>query len=218
MECDRGVLRYRANVERCATLATLMWVFATPVGCASKSLPSANRDVVLASADVPIVTAAATTNPTAVALPVAIVDAEAPLTPATTAVAASTGPVDTRAMVSPSAVVPVGSGPRVVTIGMHVGGGPFDEATKVPFKRAVEPAFTKLRPCFELLPKPQLVNVGVDLLIPISGGRARVTRPRSSIQSAALEACVVRFFEDIEFEKPQRGPVGVSYSVKMAPR
>jgi hypothetical protein len=220
MELDLKVLRYWATAQPYLALTSPIWALVAQAGCANKSLSSANRDIAMASTGADTATAHVTAAPMPSTLARASIEADAAPTHASTAVTASAlaGPGDSIAPASPSAALPVGPGPRIVTIGMHAGGGPFDEATKVPFKRAVEPAFAKLRPCFELLPKPQTVNVGVDLLVPIMGGRARVTRPRSSIKSAALEACVVRFFEDIEFEKPQHGPVGVSYSLKMSPR
>jgi hypothetical protein len=131
-------------------------------------------------------------------------------------------PVPTASAVAPAA--PSASLPadpsraiKVVTYGMHVGGGPFDEATKVPFKRAVEPHFPRLAQCMNTLPKPVVVDAGVDLLIEAAGGHGQVARPRGSEKSEAFLSCVVKFFESIEFEKNKSGKIGVSYSVRMSP-
>lgn len=112
---------------------------------------------------------------------------------------------------------------KVVTIGMHVGGGPFDEPTKEPFKRAVEPHFPELAQCWAShVAKPsKQTDVGVDLLIEGSGGRPKVSNPRSTLEktdSAALLQCVITVFEAVEFPKLDRGRTGVSYSLRFTPR
>jgi hypothetical protein len=63
----------------------------------------------------------------------------------------------------------------VVTIGMHVGGGPFDEATKQPMRRSVEPRFAELAQCWTHVTNPARTDVGVDLLIE-SAGRTSARR------------------------------------------
>lgn len=104
--------------------------------------------------------------------------------------------------------------PKVVSIGMHVAGGPFDEPTKVPFKRAVEPHYPRLLACLDHVTPPQGGDAGVDLAIDAKGGKAKVTNPRSTIKSDAFVGCVVAFFESIEFEPPKNGRTNVSYSVR----
>src|SRR5690606_19736569 len=103
---------------------------------------------------------------------------------------------------------------KVVTIGMHVGGGPFDEATKQPMRRSVEPRFADLARCWAHVTTPARADVGVDLLIEAGGGRARVSNPRSTMKSEAFVACVVTFFESVDFERPIHGRTVVSYSVR----
>lgn len=113
---------------------------------------------------------------------------------------------------------------KVVTIGMHVAGGPFDEPTKAPFKKAVEPHFPEMLACFPKLPAPapKSVDVGVDLLIEAAGGRPKVTNPRLNIAGVkAAESefgrCIVAVFESVEFPKlVDRGRTGVSYSLRFA--
>jgi hypothetical protein len=107
---------------------------------------------------------------------------------------------------------------KVVTIGMHVGGGPYDEITKQPIKRSVEPHFAELARCWKYVPKPRQADAGVDLLIEAGGGRAKVSNPRSTIEGEGFEPCVVAFFESIDFAKPRNGRTVVSYSVRFHPK
>lgn len=103
---------------------------------------------------------------------------------------------------------------KVVTIGMHVAGGPYDEATKQPMKRSVEPRFDELARCFDHVPTAREVDAGVDLMIEAGGGRAKVSNPRTTVRAEGFLPCVVAFFESVEFEKPLYGRTGVSYSVR----
>jgi hypothetical protein len=115
---------------------------------------------------------------------------------------------------------PVGDAPvhvKLVTIGMHVGGGPYDEPTKEPIKRSVEPHFGELARCWKLVSKPEQADVGVDLVIEAGGGRAHVSNPRTTVASEGFVPCVVTFFEGVEFLKPKNGKTVVSYSVRFLP-
>ena len=111
---------------------------------------------------------------------------------------------------------------KIVTIGMHVAGGPYDEPTKEPFKRAVEPRFPEIARCWaELAEPPRQADVGVDLMIEASGGRPRVSNPRSTLPKAGAEGfvpCVVAVFETVEFPRLERGRTGVSYSLRFTQR
>ena len=108
---------------------------------------------------------------------------------------------------------------RVVTIGMHVGGGPYDEVTKEPIKRSVEPHFADLARCWKHVPQPRQADVGVDLVIEASGGRAKVSNPRTTAAGAGegFVPCVVAFYEGIDFQRPKNGKTVVSYSVRFLP-
>lgn len=110
----------------------------------------------------------------------------------------------------------------VVTIGMHVGGGPYDEPTKEPMKRSVEPRFPDLTRCWAFVasttPVPREVDAGVDLVIPAKGGRARVSNPRTTVKAEGFAPCVVGFFESVEFLPPNGGQSTVSYSVRFRRR
>lgn len=116
-----------------------------------------------------------------------------------------------------------GSKVEVVTIGMHVAGGPFDEATKVPFQKAVEPRFAEMTACFaENVPAPpKRTDVGVDLMIEAAGGMPRVSNPRTTLpkmESEALVQCVVGVFASVSFPRLERGKTGVSYSLRFTTR
>jgi hypothetical protein len=100
---------------------------------------------------------------------------------------------------------------------MHVGGGPFDEPTKEPFKRAVEPRFPELARCWRHVTTPREVDVGVDLVIEASGGHPRVSNPRTTAAGADFVPCVVAFFESVDFERPKNGKTALSYSVRGKP-
>jgi hypothetical protein len=106
---------------------------------------------------------------------------------------------------------------KVATIGMHVGGGPYDDITKEPMKRSVEPHFAELARCWKHVAKQQPTDVGVDLVIEAAGGRARVSNPRTSAIGEGFVPCVVAFFEGVDFEKPKNGKTVVSYSVRFTP-
>lgn len=106
---------------------------------------------------------------------------------------------------------------KLVTIGMHVGGGPYDEPTKEPMKRSVEPRFPELARCWRYVAKSQPADAGVDLVIEAAGGRAKVSNPRTTAVGEGFVPCVVAFFESVDFQKPNHGRTVVSYSVRFTP-
>lgn len=98
---------------------------------------------------------------------------------------------------------------------MHIGGGSNDDATKAPYKRAIEPHFDDFRRCYQLVDEPSKGGTfGVDLRIKRDGGRAEVQQPRTGIKGAKFRDCMIVAFSAIEFEKPKTGPTMVSYSVR----
>ncbi len=106
---------------------------------------------------------------------------------------------------------------KLTTIGMHVGGGPYDDITKEPIKRSVEPHFPELARCWKHITKQQPTDVGVDLVIEAAGGRAQVSHPRTFATDEGFVPCVVAFFESVDFQKPRNGKTVVSYSVRFTP-
>jgi hypothetical protein len=138
-------------------------------------------------------------------------------------------PPPAAATTAPDAATPTANPKlKIVTIGMHVAGGPFDEATKEPFKKAVEPHFPEIAQCWgkHVPHPPKQTDVGVDLLIEAGGGVPKVSNPRSTLggggpailaETEGLIPCVVAVFESIVFPKLDRGRTGVSYSLRITP-
>lgn len=107
---------------------------------------------------------------------------------------------------------------KLATIGMHVGGGPYDEATKEPLRRSVEPRFPDLAACWRHVPPGTgPLEVGVDLVVEADGGTARVTNPRSRVKGEAFIRCVTDFYASVAFQRPLHGRTVVSYSVRFTP-
>ncbi len=112
---------------------------------------------------------------------------------------------------------PAGSLPevKVSAVGLHIGGGPNDDATKAPYLRAIEKSFDAFRGCFTKVEDPVKAGTfGVDLHIGREGGRALVKQPRTGMKGAGFRDCVLKAFEQVEFEKPKKGPTVISYSIK----
>ena len=108
---------------------------------------------------------------------------------------------------------------NVANIGMHIGGGPNDAATKEPIAKSVEPHFDELRLCFAHVTNPKSSgDFGIDLKVPANGGKAQVTAPRTVLKGDGFTPCVVAVFEGIEFLKPRFGVTVVSYSVRFTPQ
>lgn len=166
---------------------------------------------------------AATASGAPAASPSSSASSSSPSAPPSSSASADAG-ADAGAKAAPAPVPADKIKVKVVTIGMHVAGGPFDEPTKEPFKKAVEPHFPEIAQCWatrvaQNLPKPpKQVDVGVDLLIEATGGHPRVSNPRITpkIEEAPdFVPCVVTVFESVEFAKlVDRGRTGVSYSLR----
>ncbi len=106
----------------------------------------------------------------------------------------------------------------VENIGMHIGGGPNDAATKAPIGNSVSPHFGELRACWAQVGDPSRGgDFGVDLLIPAEGGRAAVSHPRSILGPDAFRDCVVGVFAAIDFQRPKTGRTTVSYALHFTP-
>jgi hypothetical protein len=106
----------------------------------------------------------------------------------------------------------------VTNIGMHIGGGPNNSETKEPVARSIAPHFDELRACWAAVDNAgRGGDLGVDLLIPAEGGRAKVSHPRTAIRPDAFVACVVSVLEQIDFARPRGGRTTVSYSLRFAP-
>ncbi len=164
----------------------------------------------------PSTTAPSAVLPSAVASPAAV-PASAPAASPTVAVSPTPSAVATAAPSAvPSAPLPA---VQVSNIGLHIGGGPNDAATKEPVIKSVEPHFEAFRACFASADDPKKGgDFGVDLLIEAAGGVAKVTHPRTIIGGEAFRSCVVGVFEKIAFQKPKGGRTMASYSLHFTPR
>lgn len=100
---------------------------------------------------------------------------------------------------------------------MHIGGGPNDDVTKEPIRKSVQPHFDAFRRCFGQAKDAKTADVSIDLHIPREGGKAKVTKTRSTLRDEAFQACVVKTFDAIEFLKPRTGETNVSYSLRFTP-
>jgi hypothetical protein len=139
--------------------------------------------------------------------------ASARAAPAPSAAASAEAP--SPASASPEAPV---LGVKVTNIGMHIGGGPNDAPTKEPIRRSIEPHFDAFRRCFAKVEVPKKGgNFSIDLRIDRSGGKARVSHPRTSLKGKDFEECVLHVFEAIDFLKPKGGSTVVSYSLQFTP-
>lgn len=148
-----------------------------------------------------------------------------PVTPEQPLGALPTTPVEPPA--SPGAAPPsepqlrpvVASGPplpevRLKTYGLHIGGGHEDE--REPLLRTIEHSFPRFLDCYRLVEDAGKEGTfGVDLVVPVDGGRPRVDQPRTGIRGDSFKTCMLKVFETLRF-KPQRRATAVSYSLKFS--
>jgi len=104
---------------------------------------------------------------------------------------------------------------KVENVGLHIGGGPNDDATKAPFQQAIEKHFVELRACYVKVEDPVKGGTfGVDFHIGRNGGKAQVKQPRTGMKGPEFRQCVLDVLESVEFDKPKKGPTVISYSVR----
>jgi hypothetical protein len=104
---------------------------------------------------------------------------------------------------------------KVENIGLHIGGGPNDAETKAPFLKAVAERFPSFMDCYRQNEDPaQGGRFGIDLHLGRLGGHARLEQPRTALRGTEFRACLSRVFAAVEFQKPQRGPTTLSYSLR----
>jgi hypothetical protein len=119
------------------------------------------------------------------------------------------------AVAAPSEAVPR---VRVTNIGLHIGGGPNDAATKAPFLRQIASHFDAFRRCYALVESPAAHGTfGIDLLIAKEGGTPVTSNARTGIKGPAFSDCVVKAFAAISFEPPRRGATKLSYALSFEP-
>lgn len=137
---------------------------------------------------------------------------------------AATAPESAPPPASPDATPVASEGPSASTpplpslsvkyIGMHVGGGANDAASKAPFVRALEQRFPDFLECYRLAAEPGSGGTfGIDLRIPAQGGSPEVEQPRTAIPGEAFAECMLKAFRSVTFEPPKK-PVVISYSLR----
>lgn len=130
-----------------------------------------------------------------------------------TAVAAPKNAAESSPAPVPEAPVSV----KVRSIGLHVGGGPNDDATKAKFIDPIEQRFDALARCHGLAPNgDRNASLGVDLLIDTRGGRATLKELRTALSGKEFEQCVRSAFDQVDFPAIAR-PTVVSYSMLFEP-
>jgi hypothetical protein len=175
--------------------------------CAPSSPPSDSAVTVAPSAVAPGTAAAALPPPPTSEAP----PASAPPAPGASA-AASASAAATAAPAEPVPAV------KVVNIGMHIGGGPNDAATKAPIGSSVAPHFPELARCFARVDDPKKGgDFGIDLEVPAAGGKAEASHPRTTLRGEGFAPCVLGVFQAIDFQKPKGGATVVSYSLRFTP-
>lgn len=104
----------------------------------------------------------------------------------------------------------------VRTVGLHVGGGRNDRASKEPYLNAVEQRFTDFLDCYRLVDVPgDEGTFGIELVVGASGVVERTDKPRPGLSGEAFRSCMLQVFQTIAFE-PTKAPVIVSYSVRFS--
>lgn len=150
-----------------------------------------------------------------------------PPSPAMPATVASPNEPDAKAPPTPmtaepttgdAAASPVASKVNLKTIGLHVGGGPNDDATRKPLLALLELSFPDLRRCAEQLsPLPtQLTSFGIDLYVGAQGGHAEARQIRTRLGPEAFRVCVKTALTALKFPAPEK-PRVISYSVGFSP-
>ncbi|MCU0656939.1 MAG: hypothetical protein MUF64_17290 [Polyangiaceae bacterium] len=105
---------------------------------------------------------------------------------------------------------------KVANIGIHIGGGPNDNATKEPFKRSVQPHYDEMRRCWSMV-EGQKGDISVELRVEREGGKARVKPNKSTFKHREFNECVHRVFEGIDFLKPRTGTTVLNFSLRFTP-
>jgi hypothetical protein len=107
----------------------------------------------------------------------------------------------------------------LATVGLHVDGALNREPHRSRLVKVFEREFSAFRRCHERAERhDEGASFGVDLLIPKTGGRAKVRQSRTRLESKPFRSCMLAAFEAIRFAPPssERAEI-VSYSVLFKP-
>lgn len=203
-------------------LSPLLLAALLAAACSTPSATSPADGAPAPSASADAARIAAASASAAVAAPAAS-SAAVPSAPAEPAASASAAPTASAAAAPSIAPLAAPEAPlpnvKVANIGMHIGGGPNDAVTKEPIHKSVIPHYDEFRRCYGLLEDQKKGGTfGIDLLIDKAGGKPKsVTKPRSPLKGHEFSECMVRVYEQIDFQKPKGGTTKVSYSLRFTP-
>jgi len=106
----------------------------------------------------------------------------------------------------------------VTHMGLHIGGGPNNDASHARYSGPIERSFDEFRRCHLLAEdRTRKASFGVDLLIDTKGGRAKIKDYRTSLKGKDFHLCVLGVFGGVSFPAPER-PTVVSYSILFKPQ
>jgi hypothetical protein len=107
---------------------------------------------------------------------------------------------------------------KVQNIGLHIGGGPNDRATKAPFLNAVARKFDDFRGCYGRFATVGASGTfGIDLLVAAKGGHPVTSNVRSALPGDSFRACVTDVFAAVDFAAPKLGATKLSYALRFDP-
>ncbi|MBI4702312.1 MAG: hypothetical protein HY744_14405 [Deltaproteobacteria bacterium] len=108
---------------------------------------------------------------------------------------------------------------EIENVGMHIGGGPNDAATKAPIRQAIQAHYDELSACYRLAEnKSRKATFGVDLRVPAAGGPAKVEKVRFGLKGEGINECLTQALERIALPAPpSKQPTVVSYSLRFSP-
>jgi len=104
----------------------------------------------------------------------------------------------------------------VANIGIHIGGGPNDDATKEPFRKSVQPHYDEMRRCWSMV-DGQKGDISVELKVEKDGGKARVRPNQTTFKHKEFNGCIQGVFEKIDFLKPRTGTTVLNFSIRFTP-
>lgn len=105
----------------------------------------------------------------------------------------------------------------VRNVGLHIGGGPNDDATKKQFREALGARMDDFRACYRLVARPSEGGVfGADLYIMREGGFPEIRDHRTGMGGVEFRQCVLDVFASTTFAPPTTGPTVISYSLRFS--
>ncbi len=103
----------------------------------------------------------------------------------------------------------------VQLLGLHIGGGPNDTASKQPFIATLKSGDSAYLDCYRLSEEPEKGGTfGVDLRVAREGGSPTVQQVRTGMRGEELRRCLETAFTSLSFGPPPKGPTVMSVSIR----